>query len=524
MKKVFSIILIFLSVLLLSSCTAEAVSPDESSVDTWEGIFLQYWNVMNMEYAHFDIETDLDWDAVYEKYLPLFRKLDYSNVNDSLKAFRYFKEIAINIDDGHYDLIIRDNFRNSLLMSPSRERKWAQRTGKSYLSFPDVIWSMEQYGHIVSVDGVADIETEDDEESEAEILAYYEEAVEGYSEVTKLTSANAFHTGKGFSASQGYSFKSIAESDDGTKLNEQDSAWNEVIAAFNIDGFSYYYGVTEDNIFYFYFSSFISYMNTPLSEPLLFREILSEEQRSSLDGNYQKFHDYLWDKSSGYDLTGNIKDIEGIGKMFDALASIGKTGTCTMTNSFGVEETYDIDGVIMDLRSNSGGDNSTLETIFGSFFSSETKFAETKYKDGYSRFEYGPWIDMSIEQSFCTADKDFDKPFVVLTNGNSISCAELSASIAKNIMKNGAVIGGATYGGTYTMAQRSLYHSGTFSSKNIGIQMTTFETRYVAKDGSFVTYEVCGIEPDKTVAVDGTYATDARFASAVRWVNEHKTN
>ncbi len=520
MKKALSIILIVISVILLSSCTAEAASPD----DSWEKVFLQYWNEMNMEYAHFDIETDLDWDAVYEKYLPLFQKLDYSDVNDSLKAFRYFKEIAINIDDGHYDLIIRDNFKNSLLMSPARERKWAQRTGKSYLSFPDVIWSMEQYGHIVSVDGVADIETEDDAKSEAELLKYYEDAIEGYSEVTKLTSSNVFHTGTGFKASQGYSFKSVPSHTDGSKLDDQESAWNEVVAAFNIDGFSYYYGVTDDNIFYFYFSSFISYMNKYLSEELLFKETLTPEEKNSLSENSRKLHDYLWDKSSRYDLTGYIKDFEGIKKMFDALTSIGKTGTCTMTNSSGAEETYEIEGVIMDVRSNSGGDNSTLETIFGSFFSSETKFAETKYKDGYSRYEYGPWIDMSIEQSFCTAEQDYGKPFVVLTNGNSISCAELSASIAKNIMKNGAVIGGTTYGGTYTMAQRSLYHSGTFSSKNVGIQMTTFETRYVARDGSFVSYEVCGIEPDKTVAVDETYTTDARFASAVQWVNEHKTN
>ena len=520
MKKALSIILIVISVILLSSCTAEAASPDESSAATWEGRFLQYWNSMNMEYVHFSEETDLDWDEVYKEYLPLFQKLDFSKSEDSLKAFEYFKEIAINVDDGHYRIIIRDNFENCLMMEPVRERKWAENTGNSYKSFPDVLWNLSNPSQYMSVDKKYEIPADT-----GDFSSFFEESVEGYSEVKKLTDNTSFHGGTtSFKAYKTSSFATYSKDDSESKLTKQKDAWNYVVKAFDIDGFSYFYGVTEDYIFYFYFPYFISYTGAPLSQNLLYKSSLTDNERNSLDSDYQEFYDYLWNTSSGYNLTGDIKKFEGIYEMFEALKSIGKTGKCTMTDTDGNEQTYDIAGVIMDVRGNMGGANSTLETIFGYFFSSETKFAEARYKDGYSRYEYGPWIDMSIEQRFCTADDDYDKPFVVLTNGTSISCAELSASIAKNLMKNGAVIGNTTFGGTCTMAQRSLYHSGSSSSKYVDIQTTTTQTKLRTKDGTCVSFEGKGIEPDKIVAVDETYTTDERFASAVQWVNEHKTN
>ncbi len=509
MKKVLSLLLVAALLFILSSCTAGAAAPD----DSWASVFLQFWNTMNMEYVRFSAQTDLDWDEVYEKYLPLFRGLDYSDESDSVTAFRYFKEIAINIDDCHFDLIVRDNYNNFLWMAPARERKWADKSGEDISSFPDVTSD----GSIISVDGKTKIPA-DDEEADARLAEFYG-GVEGYYEVKNLTDKGSFHnTGTTFKASMGYSFKTY-ENDDKT---EEQKAWNEIVNAFDTDGFSYYYAVTEDNIFYFYFSSFLSYVETPLSEPLLYKETLSAEEKEKLGEKYVRFHDYLWDTEHGYDFSDKIRYFKGIYDMFEILKDIGKNGKCCMTDAGGEEQTYTIKGVVMDLRSNSGGDNSTLETIFGSFFRDETKIGETRYKDGYSRYEYGPWIDLSIEQSFCNGVKDYEEPFVVITNGNSISCAELSASIAKNLMKNGAVVGATTYGATCSKVKRSLYHSGSFSSKNLSIVMASLETKLRTKDGSFESFENKGIEPSSglSVPVDDTYVTDTRFEAALNLVRQ----
>ena len=517
MKKALSLILIIVSLVLLSSCTVESVAPD----DSWESVFLQFWNEMNMEYVHFDNETDLDWDEVYDKYLPLFKNLDYSNVEDSLTAFMYFKEIAINIDDGHYQLTVRDNFNNSLYMSPSTERKWmaATESGNSN-GFPDVIWNSSDPSSIMSVDKTYEVSAD-----VSDTASFFETAIEGYSEVKKLTDAGSFHnSGTTFKAFKSCTF-SVKEAADATQsLTGEEKAWNEIVKALGLDGCTYYYGVTEGDIFYFYFSSFFSYAGTPLSDELTYKETLTEEEKATLkekklgNTNYLIFHDYLWDKSSGYDLSGKIQYLRGIYEMFQILKSIGKDNTCSMTNSSGSKETYNVKGVIMDVRNNGGGDNTTLEAIFGSFFRDETKFAETRYKDGYNRYEYGPWMDLTIEKEYCTATEDYSKPFVIITNGYSLSCSELSASIVKNLMKKGIVVGGTTYGATCTIARRALYGSGNFSSKNLGIFMTSFETNLRTKDGSYASFEVKGITPTdgQEVSVDTTYASDRRFEAAVR--------
>lgn len=520
MKKVLPILLlIIVSLVLLSSCTVESVAPD----DSWESVFLQFWNAMNMEYVHFDNETDLDWDDVYDKYLPLFRELDYSNREDSMKAFTYFKEIAINIDDGHYQLTIVDNFNNSLYMSPSTERKWmaATESGNSN-GFPDVIWNSSDPSLNMSVDGVKKIPADS-----GDITSFYETAIEGYSEVKKLigssystdpTEWGKFHSGADFLSSIGYRFIPFEQEDPDIELTDEQQSWNSFLDSFGISGFSYYYGVTSDHIFYFYFSSFIEYSGTPLSNGDIYKKGLTDEQIAKLSPDSQTAYKALWKSGCGYDYSSYVPYIEGIYNMFEALKSIGKTGKCEIKDSSGNVTECDVTGVIMDVRGNGGGDNTTLETIFGAFFEDETKYAETRYKEGYNRYEYSPWMDLTIEKKYCTAEKDYENPFVIITNGYSVSCSELSASIVKNLMKNGIVVGGTTYGATCTIARRALYGSGNFSSKNVRIFMTSFETNLRTKDGSYASFEVKGITPTdgQDVSVDSKYASDARFEAAVR--------
>ncbi len=175
----------------------------------------------------------------------------------------------------------------------------------------------------------------------------------------------------------------------------------------------------------------------------------------------------------------------------------------------------------MDVRSNGGGAVYFLEKLMGCFFKDSTVIGKSRYKDGYSRLEFSPWMEFKLEYSNGT--KDYDKPFAIITNGYSVSCSEISSSIVKNLMANGAVIGGNTYGGTCALTDRNVYHSGPFTSNSLTIYTTTYETELKTKDGKFEDMEGKGIAPDVSVDVDTTYATDKRFEAAVKWVNENAT-
>lgn len=534
MRKAAALILIVLSLLFVTACTNDIKAPD----DSWENIFLQYWDAMNTEYVHFDTDTDTDWDAIYDEYLPKFQALDYTKAEDSLKAFTYFKEMSINIDDYHFYLQVKDAFGSTLMLSPASEQKWWAEEQKNpdteltIMSYPDVMWVDSTYGVnvLMSVDGKTTLTA-----ANYSVIYDFLGAVEGTFEVSSLKTTGAFHNGS-FKAEKGCTF-TVTQPAEGARA--QDMALYSVVNALGLKDFTYYYGVTDEDIFYFYISSFAS---TP-NEPLLYKKDLTDAEKAQLsDEGYLQLHGIIWcipgetdtlpadDPTYKYDLEnyevtdkdGNVTEtinyiekLKGVTDLFSALQSIGKSDKCTIDN---VE--YDISGVIMDVRSNGGGAVATLETILGSFFKDSTVFAKVRYKDGYSRYEYTPWVDFAIEEEFCNGVRDYDKPFAIIANGSSVSCSEISSSIVKNLFAKGALIGGQTFGGTCGLTDRTVYHSGPFTSNSLSVYTTTYETQLLQKDGSFEDLEGTGITPTKAVPVDETYATDARFDAAVKWVKE----
>ncbi len=541
------LILLSAALLLLASCTNDIKAPD----DSWENVFLQYWNAMNTEYVHFDTDSDLDWDRVYDEYLPRFQALDYTIQTDSLTAFKYFKEISLKVDDYHYSLTVKDGFGSCLKISPALERKWYEGEQKNptegtednpytIMSFPDITWVDSLYGitYLKSVDTRVTVTSSGTSQQKyIEML----DKVEGVLETQKL--ASVFHKAS-YKAWEGYTFDISAPT--AATTNPADIAAYSVVSALALSGVEYYYGVTDDDIFYFYISSFAG---TPLEEEmdLVYTKDLDEEEREKLHmKSLLQLHDLMWciDESTGkpvpsdsdyyYDLTkyevtvtdkstgttsteevNLIEKLEGVYNLYKALQSIGKGDKCEIK---GTE--CPVKGVVMDVRSNGGGAVYTLEKIFGCFFKEETVFAKSRYKDGYSRLEYSPWVDFKIEDIYCNGIRDYDKPFAIITNGFSVSCSELSASIVQNLFQNGAVIGSQTYGGTCGLTDRNIYHSGPFTSNSLSIYTTTYETELRMKDGSYVNLEGKGITPDEIVDTATDFSTDTRFEAAVKWVKD----
>ncbi len=520
MKKILTLLMIILSLLVLSSCTNDVKDPVDETTDSWESTFRQYWDTMSLEYVHFSEEEGLDWDSVYEKYLPLFQNLDYSNKEDSITAFRYFKEMAWQLSDYHYTLTVKDQFGNSISISPSTLQKMKK-------AHPD--WDINDYPDIMalavtpaggismsvlSINGGFDNPVIKDlsAATEAEKAEYkkYVTSIEGILEVSDLTKAGLFHNGTAdFTSAVGYTI----EAPKSETPTPAEKAWTTVVNGLSLDGFTYFYGLTKDSVFYFYISQFPS---SKCLEPLLYRENLTSDERKKLEqSGLDIIHDALWCQNVKggvtYDLSTEREQLEGICDLLKNLKYITAGGKC----SFDGYSWESVSGVVMDVRSNGGGDVSFLLTLMGSFFSEETKIGQVRYRDSYSRYNYTPWIDYYLEKEYCNpvASANYSGPLVMLTNGYSVSCSETACIIAK-LLPSAKIVGGQTYGGTCALIDRTLFQSGPFNGEQITIYTTTFQ----ATDSNGTNHETTGIVPD--VAVEYKEGEDARFKKALETVKE----
>ncbi len=541
MKKPALLFFTLLAILLVlfTSCTNDIDTPD----CTWDEIFLQYWNAMNTEYVHFSDDLSYDWDKVYEEYLPKFKALDYTKSEDSITAFKYFKEISVGVHDNHYNLTVKDGLGNTLSTSPSMLTKYKE-AGGDIMDFPDIkmagLFGEEVLVSVNNPDPAKSVSRE-------ELLKIYKQAVPSIFEVENLikgkdvTDEDAtggggdstygyFHSTDGNISEEfpdgayyGFTFESFTEKEIAAIDDNQDqfvaNEWNYVIKAISMS--SYFYGVNKDNVFYLYFSDF---GNTLFLTDFLTKEdaALTPEEKEVLEKN----SDLKLLRSFTRGLFDDVKDIKdealkakiekgldgiiGIQKMYNVLNSV------VTNDEWKVSETVtknDFAGVIVDLRGNGGGAVSFLSSIWGNFFKNETQFGYVRYKAGYSRLEYTPWTSFSIDGDYANADlqTNYAKSVAVIVNGYSVSCSEISCVIAK-LLEKSAIIGHTSYGGTCALTDRTVFNSGPFTSEHLNIYTTTYQ--FV--DTERTSFEIKGITPDFTTELDPV--KDNAYIKAVEWV------
>ena len=547
MKKTRLILILLSVLLLLSSCSDRVKAPD----DSWEDIFLQYWNEMNNEYVHFSDDSSFDWDKVYDEYLPLFQELDYTNKEDSIKAFKYFKEIAYNVHDNHYNLKVTDGFGQSLNCSPAMLQKYVAEGKKigavrDIMDWPDLTL-VGNYG-VPYPTSVNDSGTYYDSSDK---LKYYKAAIPSIMEIndlgeetddddpTVVTKKSYFHCVSGDISTEfpdnaycGATFKSVSDekvtalstsSKEEAKLAVE---WNVLVKTLNIS--SYFFGVNKDGVYYVYFSDF--------GNPIFFIDTLTKDEKTftPTDEQYimidaiKTLRGYIEDISTGL-TDGTIKDkdfkaiaeegikgLKGLPVMYESLLSVTSTDKCTINGA----EKSDIKGVIVDIRGNGGGAVAFLETFWGAFFSSETKFGNVRYKSGYSRLEYTPWTSFSIEKDYLNpyleGKENYSKPVAVLVNGFSVSCSEVSCVIAK-LLPNTKIVGHTTFGGTCALTDRKLFNGGPFESAHLSVYTTTYQ--FV--DNDMNSFEIKGITPDIETELDKN--SDNAYIKAVEWIKTGST-
>ena len=149
-----------------------------------------------------------------------------------------------------------------------------------------------------------------------------------------------------------------------------------------------------------------------------------------------------------------------------------------------IKQFKDKDGIIIDLRWNSGGLPANVETIVNRFTDKKRLYIKLRSKNGPGKNDFSEWIDCYIEPK---GSEQFLKPVVVLTSKSTGSAAEWF-TLAMKTLPNIKVVGDTTAGCFSPKVERELPNgwSFTLSSK-------------IAISADMVQYEGFGIPPDFTV-------------------------
>jgi len=154
-----------------------------------------------------------------------------------------------------------------------------------------------------------------------------------------------------------------------------------------------------------------------------------------------------------------------------------------------------ISSLIIDLRSNGGGNDQNGEAIAARFTDTARLYRHVRFRDGPNHDDFGPFLDSFISPG---GTESFSGPVAVLTNRRTFSSAE-SLLLAFKTLPNIVAFGDFTGGGSANPAQRSLSNGWTYTVS----QWIEFRT-----DGS--TFEGFGIEPDVRVDIDSIDAAALR--------------
>lgn len=490
MKRISQTILTLMVVLLLLSCTNDIKNPSDLSGDSWSAVFEEYWAVMNEDYVHFAYES-VDWDDVYEKYSPLFCKLDYSKEEDTFTAFRYFKEIAWNLSDYHYDLTVKDNFGWSLDVRPGVLQKWV-KGGGNLMDFPDISKTEGGTTSFYSVTGGKDRSC-----TRAEAREYWDKAVSGYLEIEKLGSA--FHNPTGNAEDTFYSSTYGSVTMEKEKGNQNWSTF--IVDAFSLNGTTWCSGVTKSGVVYIQFTQFVDKGLIPFCYYIANEATMSEEEKEEVKS---KFKTYALHGYSNID-DEHRKKIGVIINAFRYLNDAVEKGYVEIDG-----EDVEIKGIVIDLRCNGGGVADFMNSFMGTFFASDRKVGYARSKMGFSRYDYTPWTEDTLGVWNTKLNEDYRGRVAVIVNGFSVSCSEIAAITAK-LLPSALIFGSTTFGGTSGITSREMYQSGEYTGDRIHIFTTTF--RYKGYDGR--NYESVGIEPDVALPLNTT--RDDRFTAAVNW-------
>ena len=449
------------------------------------------WEGMNCNYSLWDYEASygLDWDKVYDDYMPRFKALDErtdSVTDDELKAL--LTEVVSPLHDGHLAIQMQNHHTGHYLMlSPNKLRNEKERPDygqardftpmlSGYLQGDNALLDYAYYNtsltetyyrvDTVSVlNKIAQLEAVvQPSEMQQFLLKELQSFMADYRAV--VTSPNAIAD-----------FNRLATRYEAYQIPGL-TTYDEEAAKY---GLQVKYVLFTGNIAYFYLSGF--YLSPWIDDGVAAKYFPHESECIS---RLRKGVLTVWLK------------------WFATVQQLHKEGK--------------LGGVIVDVRSNTGGMVNDYQYVMGSLIPNEVfQVGEARFKNGVGRYDYSVMMPQVL-QPLNVGREAITEPIVVLSNCWSVSMSENTAVTAK-LLSNGRVIGTQTWGGLCFLTSDPKDYSITYAS-TIGEKDTTPVYCYIPMMALFIEgmgiREGVGITPDIEVPLDAELLKQGRDSQLER--------
>lgn len=263
--------------------------------------------------------------------------------------------------------------------------------------------------------------------------------------------------------------------------------------------------------------------------PIIGFQIIRKKMKE--DGRITFAHEYVNEEATPRHLETCVIDNDILYLGFRAFNIIEKIQRYRFLNDEDAKEIYDIyseymrqllfnkniKSIIVDVRSNSGGDLGDMLTVLSPLLKEDVHLFDTKTKMGLGRLDYGEWTPwngkavtqrqmgelLAWKEELPNTDCIGDRKVVFLIDCQSISMAEMSTIGAKSL-PYATVIGERSFGGLGPLTS-DVHNSfcGQFGDEELKtmsyfVYTSTWITR--TADGEYP--EGKGVEPDITVPLD----------------------
>ena len=476
--------------LLLSYSGSDAQVYDNAG-SCFEQQFIELWKALNCNYCIWDYELEhgLDWDKVYNTYLPKFQALDKQEevTDDELKAL--YDEVLNPLHDGHLNIQVK-NLKNGHFLSfcPAKIRNQSR---------PDCQFSRTFY---------------------PDIRAYQD--IPGDCHITESVINDA----------QECILAKMDELDQKETLTDEDSIMLEYMTSFLETAESFeqhdagwvYNTYNQMCVQYAMLSAMLGFEMPPvetgfLNYKLSLEYACFEPGIAYLHFSRFNFLPYLVPEYGMIDLSKpTAKTVRN---------AIFRTWIAWRDKIQELKQSQALKGVIIDLRSNTGGFNDDFQFLLGLMLPTGTYSGHmARTKAGSGRYDFAPMTPF-VFYTYAGEHEVIDtEPVVVLANGYSVSMAEMTCICAKS-MPNARLIGKRTWGGMCSLNTSPSYYSDTYSGC-FGVENQTPFYAYIPKYVSVVPeegiLEGVGVTPDIEVDFDQALfdatGRDSQLERAIQYI------
>ena len=495
---------------------------------SFEGQFIAFWNAMNENYCIWDYEEQfgMDWDEVYNTYLPKFRALDDSTrnvpVSDAeLKAL--YSQFLDSLHDGHSAFqILNLQTGNRIVVNPNDDRN--QRERPQVYADEDNITTLDAY-RTSAVDSRYRVLSYDETGSRAIVLQIIDTTANRL-----IAAATAYQ--QAIDAAGGPDQFNDTIYSAATRIKENAQILLDYLAQPTVvksqlpslvnlyNDFANRYGIAAQQIG----------VNMTMIDAQMPSDDLKFIYFALFEGNiaYLRFGGFalsafLPDEALSADTTTMYYAYQlAVRRVwhqwFDAIQTLSAKGQ--------------LGGVIIDVRNNGGGATDDYQYVLGAMLPSGGWHSHTlRVKNGVGRLDFAPLTPFVVKTYSGPHAVISQQPIVLLANSHSVSMSENTTWGVKS-QPNGHFIGTRTYGGLSALGPNPEDYSNTYSGA-FGVKNVTPFYGYVPKfvclypdaNGNLSPVEGHGFDPDESVPFDlnlwQTQSRDNQLEKALDYIHNY---